>query len=231
MKTLKQHLERLQKVRRREHHPLIYTIHKKHKVSKRTLFYIKEYGPHSNVAKTILRESAQILLLTSLISSFGGLTLEHIKPLFLKIVPLIIMLPTLNDMIGDYGIIVSSRFSTMLHEGKIKKSVWLNKELRVLFIQLIIISLITALLSAAIALVTSNMISTAVTMLTAFKLFLIAVADVLMLVMLLFATSVMAGLYFYKKKEDPNNFLIPITTSIADFGNMALLALLVILFF
>ena len=42
---------------------------------------------------------------------------------------------------------------------------------------------------------------------------------------------VFAGIYFYRKGEDPSNFLIPITTSIADFGNMLLLSLLVILFF
>jgi len=49
--------------------------------------------------------------------------------------------------------------------------------------------------------------------------------------MILFITSIVAGLHFYRKKEDPNNFLIPITTSIADFVNMALLSLLVVMFF
>jgi len=36
--------------------------------------------------------------------------------------------------------------------------------------------------------------------------------------------------YYYKNNEDPNNFLIPITTSIADFGNMGILAVLIIIF-
>jgi len=54
---------------------------------------------------------------------------------------------------------------------------------------------------------------------------------VLVLVAILFLTSITAGLYFYRKGEDPNNFLIPITTSIADFGNMIVLTVLVILVF
>ena len=43
--------------------------------------------------------------------------------------------------------------------------------------------------------------------------------------------SIIAGLHFYRKGEDPNNFLIPITTSIADLSNMFILSILVVLFF
>ena len=121
MKNVRKHLEKLRKVKRSLYHPLIHKIHKKHKISKKTLFYVKEYGPHSNVPRTIIRESIRILLLASVISSFGGFALEDIKAIFIPIIPLVILLPTLNDMIGDYGTIVSCRFSTMLHEGKIKK--------------------------------------------------------------------------------------------------------------
>ncbi len=231
MKTFRHHLEKLRTIRRSEHHPLIYTIHKKHKVSKRTLFYIKEYGPHSHVAKTILKESIQIILLTSIISSFGGLTLERIKPLFIQVIPLIIMLPTLNAMIGNYGIIVSSRFSTMLHEGKVRREVWSTHQLRTLFAQIMLIGGLTAVVSTLLSFSASSLMGTTINIITAMKLTLIIVVDVLVLIVILFTTSVLAGTYFYYKREDPNNFLIPITTSIADFGNMALLSLLVVLFF
>ena len=46
-----------------------------------------------------------------------------------------------------------------------------------------------------------------------------------------FITAIVAGIYYYKKKEDPNNFLIPITTSVADLGNMVVLVALILLFF
>lgn len=231
MKTLKEHLQSLQKIKRRSRHPLVHEIHKKYRISKKTLFYIKEYGPHTHIAKTIIRESLKILLFASIVSSFGGLALEHVKSIFVYIIPLTILLPTLNDMIGDYGTVISSRFSTLLHEGKIETPDFKNPELRLLIIQVLITSIITGTISASLALVISLFSKLAITGILVTKIYLITAIDVIILVNLLAVTSVYAGLYFYKKSEDPNNFLIPITTSVADFGNMIILALLIRLFF
>ena len=231
MKSLKEHLEKLRGIKRKSYHPLVHKIHKKYKVSKKTLFYIKEYGPHTNVTRTILRESIKILILSAIISAFGGLALDQVKTVFLSIIPLIVLLPTLNDMIGDYSTIVSSRFSTMLHEGKIRGKLLKNEELKKLYVQIIIVSLITAALSSAIAFAISAVSGYAATKEIAIKVFLAVLIDVALLITLLFIMTILAGLYFYRKKEDPNNFLIPITTSVADFGNMIILALLVIVMF
>lgn len=231
MNTLKQHLEKLVLIKRKKYHPIIHKIHKKHGISKKTLFYIKEYGPHSHVPKTILKESVIVLLFASIISSFGGLALENMKTVFLSIIPLVILLPALNDMIGDYGTIVSSKFSTMLHEGLIEKDLFFNNELRKMFAQIMIISFITALFSSMMALVFSTILGYSLDKIVFLKVLSIAIIDVFVLVGILFFTSILAGLYFYKKQEDPNNLLIPITTSIADFGNMIVLSALIILFF
>lgn len=231
MKTLRRHLEKLRKVERKKHHPLLHKIHKKHRISRKTLFYVKEYGPHTNVPRTIIKESIKILLLASIISSFGGLALENIKTVFVSIIPLIIILPALNDMIGDYGTIASARLSTMLHEGLIKERCWSNKELKKLFVQIFIISIITAIFSSAIALAVSMVWGYGISLMLAIKVFIIAVLDIALLVSVLLAISVVAGKYFYNKGEDPNNFLIPITTSVADFGNMIILSALVLLLF
>ncbi|MBI5871512.1 magnesium transporter [archaeon] len=228
MKSLKKHLRKLQAVKRKGYHPLIHKIHRKYNLSRKTLFYIKEYGPHSNVPKVIIKESLKVLLLASLISAFGGLALEQIKPIFVSILPFVILLPLLNDMIGGYGTIVSSRFSSMLHERKIRG--WKDEKLKKLFLQICIIALITALLGAGIALAISSF-STRITAYFAFKVLLIILLDVLLLVSLVFLVALAAGFYIYKKKEDPHNFLIPITTSVADFGNMLILAVLIVLMF
>lgn len=232
-KKAKKHLKNLQKIQREKHHPLIHKLHHVHKFSKRTLFYVKEYGSQSNVPKTILKESIKIILFASIISSLGGLALEEIKQIFISMIPLVILLPTLNDMVGDYGTIVSSRFSTMLHKGEVKKRVWQNPEIQKLFLQIVITAFLTAVVSAVsalgIAAVTES--GRTFTVLFAAKVFVITIIDVLILVLLLFVTAIGAGLYYYKKKEDPNNFLIPITTSVADLGNMLVLAVLVVLFF
>ena len=231
MKRLGKHLEKLRGISKREHHPLIHKIHKKYNISKKTLFYVKEYGPHTNVPRTIIRESVGVLIFCAIVSSAGGLALENIKTLFVTLIPLIILLPTLNDMIGDYGCIVSARFSTMLHEGQVKRKWWVDADIIKLFTQVFIVAMITTLISSTVAIIISFFSHYAITPLTVLKIFAIALIDVAILVVVLFFTSVLGGLYFFKKKEDPNNFLMPIMTSIADFGNMIIIALLVILLF
>src|SRR3989344_7341928 len=99
-KNIIKHLHKLRKYKRKERCRLFYKIHKKHGISKRTLFYVKEYGEQTNATKTIIKASIKILLLATIISSIGGFALENIKTAFISIVPLVILLPALNDMIG-----------------------------------------------------------------------------------------------------------------------------------
>ena len=229
MNNLNKHLKTIQNLKRKKYHPIIHEVHKTHKISKKTLFYVKEYGPHTHAFKTIIKESIKILLFASLISSFGGIALEQIKPFFISLFPLIILLPVLNGMLGNYGTIISSKISTLIHEGKIKNSKKL--EIKVLFNELILISIITTFLSVTLAFLISLIFGYPVTLLLFLKIMLITLIDIFFIMIILFSIAIFSGLYFYKKKEDPNNFLIPITTSIADFGNMVLLFLLIILFF
>src|SRR3989344_3947267 len=199
MNNLNKHLKTIQNLKRKKYHPIIHEVHKTHKISKKTLFYVKEYGPHTHAFKTIIKES------------------------------LIILLPVLNGMLGNYGTIISSKISTLIHEGKIKNSK--NLEIKVLFNELILISIITTFLSVTLAFLISLIFGYPVTLLLFLKIMLITLIDIFFIMIILFSIAIFSGLYFYKKKEDPNNFLIPITTSIANFGNMVLLFLLIILFF
>lgn len=231
MRQVHHQLEQLRKIKRHKHHPLQHHIHKKHHISKRTLFYIKEYGPKSNVSGTIIKESIKILLLASIISSLGGFALEEVKTLFLTLTPLIILLPTLNGMIGGYGTIISSKFSTMLHEGQLQMDWWQDKQLKKLFFQLLVISCVTTVVSTTLALLISSMTGTVLAGSFLWKIFLIALFDVVMLVSILFMVSLLVGKHIFEQGEDPNNFLIPITTAIADFGNMVILAFLIVVFF
>ncbi|MEM5804664.1 MAG: magnesium transporter [Candidatus Aenigmatarchaeota archaeon] len=224
-------LEVLRKKERRKYHPLTHKIHREHRISKKTLFYVKEYGPHSNVFGTIVKESIKVLLLASVLSSFGGLALEQIRPLFLSLMPLVVLLPALNDMLGDYGTIISSRYSTMLHEGKISGNTWGNAELRKLLIQIFVVAICLGAISVAVALVVSMLSGYGVTAMLALKVMVITLADIALFVSSAFMVSITLGRYFYRKGEDPDNFLIPVTTSMADFGNMFVLLLLIMLLF
>lgn len=231
MKEIRKHLENIRKLPRHLAHPLLHKVHKKHKIAKRTLFYIKEYGKDSNALKTILKESFKILLFAAMISCFGGLAIEQIKGVFIAIIPLLILLPTLNDMVGDYATIMSSKFATMLHEGEVTKTKWKTKGLFKLVLQILLVAVVMAIFSSVVALFISIFSDYTLTFDVIWKVIFIAVIDVMALILILFFVSLFAGLHFYKMKEDPNNFLIPLTTSIADFANMFLLFFLVVAFF
>lgn len=230
-KNLINKLQKIRRLDRRKRHPLINRVHKKHKISKKTLFYTKEYGKGKDVKKTIIKESLRILLLASVISSLGGLTLNSVETLFLSILPLVILLPALNDVIGSYATIISSRFSEMLYEGTVEKKWWKTFELKKLLVQILILAVIAAIISSAVSLGITYLSLGELSLNLSLKIFLLVVIDILVLTNILFFVAIFAGLYFYKKKEDPNNFLIPITTSVADFSNMLVLTVLILILF
>ena len=225
------HLLKIVSLKRKKFHPELRKVHKEHKISKQTLFYIKEYGKNSNVSKTIIKESIKILILASVISSLGGLALEQVRNSFLSIIPLLILLPSLNNVIGNYGTIISSRFSTMLYEDKIKGKLWKNSEVKKLFIQVTVLAVLCAIGSSLIAIGITSFSSEGISLQLAIKVFFIVLIDMVVITNVLFFVAIRAGIYIYRKKEDPSNFLIPLTTSVTDFANMAILALLIVLLF
>ena len=155
MKQFHHQLRQLSKIHRQHEHPLLHHLHTTYNISRKTLFYVKEYGPHSNITRVIIKESIGMLILATLITLFGGIALEEIKITFVEIMPLVILLPVLNSMIGNYGTIISSRFATMLHEGKIHGAPFRNQEVQRLTFQLLLIALFISLISAAAALIIS----------------------------------------------------------------------------
>ncbi|MBI2579758.1 MAG: magnesium transporter [Candidatus Aenigmarchaeota archaeon] len=224
---------KLHGIRRHRHHPVIHAIHRKHRISYRTLFYMKEYGTKSHVASVIMKESMKILVIAAIISSVGGMGLENVKEKLVTIIPLLIMLPALNDMIGDYGTIVSSKFTTMLYTGRIsmREGVMKSPELRKLMATLFAVALITSLYIGSVSYGMAYYSGFAFDPSIFLKVMAVSVVCTMLLVGIIFLTSVAAGIWIYRKKEDPNNFLVPITTSLADFASMLLFSLIVLRLF
>lgn len=216
---------------RRRYNPLQHEIRKKHKLSRRTVFYMKEYGPGTSVAGKIIRESLKILLLTSIISSTGGVSLESIRSQLVVIPPVLIVLPALNDMIGDFGTIVASRFTTALFAGQIRGRWWHLHFLHRLLSIVSLVAVVSAVYIASLAILVSILSGFPVTFDVMVRLTYITLISTVLLVLLIFNLSVVGGLWIYKKGEDPNNFLIPITTSVADLGSLIVFAYLVTIFF
>ncbi len=180
----------------------------------------------------IVKESMKILILASIISSLGGIGLEDIKAKLVLIVPMLILLPALNDMMGDFGTIISSRFTTMLYLGKVhEKEWWKSHAIGNLFLLVAVIALLAAtyiaLLSGSISLLKGYPLTASIL----FKTVIIALLSTAILITLMFWIAVTAGFRVYKRNEDPSNFLIPITTSVADFASMIILSGLVYMLF
>ena len=231
MIRLRNVLKKVTRLRRHEHHPVPHHVHRKYGISRRTLFYMKEYGPHSHVAHVIVKESLKILILASIISSIGGIGMESISSKLVVIIPLIILLPALNDMVGDFGCIVSSKFTNMLYLGKVGRKWWRSRHLHTLFLIILSTSFITSVFIGVAASIIAYWSGYSVTFEVFLKVLGIAVLSNIILVSVIFAISIVGGLAIFRRKEDPNNFLIPITTSFADLLNLAIFALLVGTFF
>ena len=228
-KLSKRIAKKIEGFERKLHSPELHRIHKKHKISRKTLFYMKEYGKRSHVASVIIKESIKILLLTSIISSVGGIGLQSIQSKLFAILPLLILLPALNDMIGDYGTIVSSKFTTMLYTGEVGKKWWLDESVHKLFVTIFTVAFISSLYIGIFSLVIAYLKGFALSYAIIIKIIGISVIATFLLVGIIFFISTTLGYHIFKKKEDPNNFLIPITTSVADFGSMLIFATLVVL--
>ncbi|HJW96999.1 MAG TPA: magnesium transporter [archaeon] len=224
-------LEKITKLRRHEHHPVLHHVHRKYGISRKTLFYMKEYGPHSHIAHVIIRESLKILIAASIISSIGGISLQSMGDKIFAIVPLLILVPAMNNMVGDFGCIVSSKFTNMLYLGKVGSKWWMSRHLHKLFLVILITSFIMSVFIGVAASVIAYWQGFSLTFEVFLKILTIAVLSNIILVAVIFSVSIIGGLGIYHKKEDPNNFLIPIATSVADLLNLVIFAILVGMFF
>ena len=68
------------------------------------------------VIKTV-KKGLLVLIIMSFVSSLGGTGLETVKSKLLLLTPLLIILPALNDMTGDFGSIIGSRYTTIIYLG------------------------------------------------------------------------------------------------------------------
>jgi cation transporter-like permease len=231
MSHLKKSLRKVTQVRKHEHHPVLHHVHRRYGISRKTIFYMKEYGPHSHVAHVIIRESLKILIMASVISSIGGISLQFMESQILTIIPLLILVPAMNNMVGDFGCIISSKFTTMLYLGKVGQKWWRSRHLHKMFIIMLTTSFIMSVFIGVASSVIGYWRGFSMTFGIFLKILAIAVLSNLILVGVIFSLSIVGGLAIYKKREDPNNFLIPIATSVADLINLVIFALLVGMFF
>lgn len=182
--------------------------------------------------RKVFFDSIRILVLTSLISSFGGSALQNVSGKLVVILPLIIMLPAMNDMAGNFGSIISSKFTTLLYLGLIShRNLFKSRRLKVLFLRMFTVSLFSAVYISTISCALSFIRGYEFDFVILIKVFITACVSAVSLVTIISFIAVQVGLLIYRKGHDPDNFLIPITTAVGDLGNMIILSLMVNLLF
>lgn len=231
MKKIPKSLTRkLTRIKRHEQHPLIHKLYKQ-KISHKTIFYMKEYGKKSNIAYTILKESLFALIFAFILGTISGVTLQKIRSNFLLFIPFIILLPSMNDMIGDYSMIMVSRLSTLVFTKNGKKNLWTSKEVRKIIETIISVAIFSATYIGILASIIAYFKGFMLTLGSALKVVEVSLLTTLLMLSLVITISAFGVFYVYSKKEDPNNLVMPLMTPIADLGTILIFSLVVSLIF
>ncbi|MBU5537557.1 MAG: magnesium transporter [Candidatus Aenigmatarchaeota archaeon] len=224
-------LKKLTRIKRYKHHPLIHRIHETHKISRKTLFYMKEYGQKSHVASVILKESLPSLIIAFIIGSISGISLQTIGSNFILFAPLLILLPALNDMIGDYSMIMVARISTLLFTKRIAGNWWISEDIRKIVRTIALVAILSAIYIGLISSLVAYLKGFPFTLNSFVKVMEVSILTTSVMVSIVILISGFGVFYVYKRKEDPNNLVMPVMTSVADLGTILIFALFVALIF
>ncbi len=180
---------------------------------------------HEKTTSKILRESVQVLAFSCIISTFGGIGLELVRDKLLLFIPFLILVPAMNEMVGGFGAIVTSKFTTALFTKQIKRErVWTSPFVQSLFTSTMAAAIITALYMGGVAYLLAFIKGFPFSVPLFVNVIGVSLLATIMLVTIIFLVSIIGGLYVHKKGHDPDNYLIPIATGIADLGSMLVLA-------
>ncbi|NHJ25733.1 MAG: hypothetical protein EAX89_14220 [Candidatus Lokiarchaeota archaeon] len=178
--------------------------------------------------KRIITESIIIVIISSTIGIFTGSVLTINLEILYGFPIITIILPALNSLTGDISTVLISRLTTHLYIGIIPPKVQKSHRLIQDFIGLfgtILLSLVALILLGygfvlilGVAIINPLLIILSIS-LTVFLLFIV-----------MFITLFISAIILFKKGKDPNNFLIPFTTSLADFLTPLLLMIFIQIF-
>jgi len=176
----------------------------------------------------IFKESIIIVIISSLMGLISGTLLSFNEDLLYTIPIMLLIIPALNSLIGDLSTVLVSRLTTHLYIGTIPPKIQKSERLIEDFYGLII----TLLLSLASLLFLGYLIGiiSGIRIVNPLLMILIIVATILLIFFIMFLTLFIGAIFLFKRGKDPNNFLIPFVTSLADFLTPFFLILFIIIF-
>lgn len=178
--------------------------------------------------KKIFKESLIVVILSSIMGIFSGTFLAENDEILYSFPIILLLLPSLNSLIGDISTILTSRLTSHLYIGtippKIKKSDKLVQDFYGLLITLILSIFALIIIGYSVGLIT------AIEIVNPFLIILLIIITIMILFALMFIFLFISSILLFKLGKDPNNYLIPITTSLLDFLTPLTLILLLQIF-
>jgi cation transporter-like permease len=176
----------------------------------------------------IFKESIIIVVLSSLFGLISGTLLSSNEALLTTIPILLLIIPALNSLIGDIATVLRSRLTTHLYIGTLSPKIQKSNRLKEDFFGL----LITLLLSLIALLLIGYIVgfTLGIEIVNPILIIFIITLTVLLIFMIMFIALFMSAIFLFKRGKDPNNFLIPFLTSLADFLTPLFLILFIIMF-
>ncbi|MEM3404334.1 MAG: magnesium transporter [Nitrososphaeria archaeon] len=166
-----------------------------------------------SVFKKTLKEGAPVILLTSLFGAFGGVGLASIKNEIKRVPSILLIYPSLIDILGDVGAILGSMGTTKLALGYISSFKKTIKESTS--------DLLAVEGAAAIMHIVFGLIAFLLGVASGFKPDLVKIVAIsltsnLMGFILIFLFSILLAVRTFRYGLDPDNFVIPAVSSVSD---------------
>ncbi|MFX0023679.1 MAG: magnesium transporter [Candidatus Hermodarchaeota archaeon] len=168
------------------------------------------------------------MIISSLIGLISGTLLSFSEDLLYTIPMMLLIIPALNSLIGDISTVLVSRLTTHLYIGTLPPKIQKSKRLTEDFYGLII----TLLLSLVALLIIGYIVgfTSGIRIVNPLLMIFIITITILLIFFIMFFTLFIGAIFLYKRGKDPNNFLIPFVTSLADFLTPFFLILFIIIF-
>ena len=165
--------------------------------------------------KKIFKESIVIVVISSIIGLFSGTLLSNNKEILYTFPIILLVLPSLNSLIGDISTVLISRLTSHLYIGTLSPKIKVSDRLKQDFYGLLITIFLS--LVALIALGYLFGIAAGIEIVNPLLIISIIIITIMILFGLMFVSLFVSSIFLFKKGKDPNNFLIPMVASLADF--------------
>lgn len=146
---------------------------------------------------------------------FSGTLLSNSERIISTFPIILLVLPSLNSLLGDISTVLVSRLTSQLYLGTLSPKIQTSDKLKQDFYGL----LITILLSLVALISLGYMLGsvTGIEIINPLLIISILSSTSLILFGFMFVFLFMGSIFIFRKGKDPNNFLIPMVTSLADF--------------